>query len=208
MRDGSEATAAAARVLLILDASLRTGRVAVSDTAVTRLAYFVDAFCELWDVRPLDRFRLKQEDPRSLAVRQGLDRLVFGGIAIPESVSVTDGLRPQVGAHFELDLARARPVIDAIGLTEVGRREISLVDEVTFAASRLAGDRLSEAFRLDASLLNQALGPRDVIDLLEGAVTTSGVARRFEAGVRSGADREAQLTHLYLAHLDRMVGDA
>lgn len=200
-------TAAAARVLLILDAAVRVGFLPISDMDLARLAYFVDAFCPLWNVRALDPFRLKQDEPYSIAVRLGLDRLVFSGVAVPEDVSVLNEPRPHVTAHYRLDEERAGPGIAAIHATEVGVREATLVDEVVFAASQLSEDRLSEAFRLDASMLNDALGPKDVVDLYSPATTTSVVAARFDPGVRTETHREAELTHLYLAHLDRILSD-
>jgi hypothetical protein len=198
-------TAALARVLLILDATDRLTSSRVSDLDLARLAYFVDAFSSLWGLRAIDRFRLKSEEPRTILLRRALDRLVVSGLIVPTDVRVEDGTVAHVSARYTVDRVRAAPVLSAIRRTHVGVLEAELVDEVVYAAAGLLHGDLDEAIRLDAGQSDRRLGPGDVVDLESTAAGTSVTARAFLAGVTSTAKAEAELTHLYLAHLERSI---
>lgn len=198
-------TAALARVLMILDATDRLTSSRVSDLDLARLAYFVDAFSSLWELRPIDRFRLKSEEPRTILVRRALDRLVVSGVVVPANVRVDEGSVTHLSARYAVDRPRAAPVLAAVRRTDVGLREAELVDEVVYAASAMLEGDLEEAIRLDAGQSDTRLGPGDIVDLESHTFGTSVTARAFEAGVTSAANAEAELTHLYMAHLERSI---
>jgi hypothetical protein len=197
-------TAMTVRVLLVIEAVGRMGPRRVSDLDLARLIYFTDAFSALWGLPPIDQYRLKSDEPRSLSVRRSLDRLVVSGIVQPSDVAVERQPRPHVSARYRVSLEIAKPVLAAIRETWRGRRETELVSEVVYASSGLLDGHLDEALRLDAGFFDQRLGPNDVIDLGESS-KTSLTARMFLAGVSSAAFVEAELTHLYMAHLERLI---
>jgi hypothetical protein len=200
-------TAMTARVLLLVDATDRVGTRRVSDLDVSRLAYFVDAFSPLWELAPLDRFRVKVDEPRSDSVRRALNRLVLSGVVMPSEIELVMEPRPHLSARYRVVSERAQPVFDAIHETERGRREAELVEEVVYAAAGLLDGGLAEAIRHDAAFGDSRIGPDDVVDLdpPEGG-GTAGAAQRFRAGASSSAMVEAELTHLYMAHLERVLG--
>lgn len=200
------ATAAAtARVLLLVDAVSRTGTRRVSDLDLTRLAYFVDAFSPLWRLEPLDRYRLKVTEVRSRTVRRAVTRLVLGGVIEPSMVTVVDQPRPHLTATYRLLPDRADPVLRAVMATATGRREAALVEEVVYAAAGMLDGSLAEAVTHDAGFSDPTLGPLDVIDLARPHRGTTAAAERFRGGASSHALVEAELTHLYMAHLERVI---
>lgn len=201
-------TAATARVLLLVDAVGRAGSRRVSDLDLTRLAYFVDAFSLLWGLAPLDRYRPKVEEPRSDAVRRALNRLVVCGVVEPSEIEVVDHPQPHLTARYRVAPERAGPILVAIRATVMGRREAELVDEVVYAAAGLLDGNLAEAVRLDAAYSDPRIGPADVIDLARPSGGTAEAARRFRSGASSAAFVEAELTHLYMTHLERFLGRA
>lgn len=198
-------TAATARVLLLVDAVDRAGGRRVSDLDLTRLAYFVDAFSPLWGLSPLDRYRAKVEDVRSDDVRRALNRLVVCGVIEPSEIAVLHEPRPHLSARYRVVAERGVPILRAIQATYAGRRETGLVAEVVYAAAALLDGNLAEAVRQDAAYSDPRIGPADVIDLANPEAGTAEVARRFRPGVSSAALVEAELTHLYMAHLERVV---
>lgn len=200
----SSATATAARVLLILDAVGRVSPFRVSDLDLFRLAYFADAFSPLWDLEPLDPYYLKADEPRSISVRQAITRLVVSGVVEPIDVKVVTSPTPHVSARYSVQASLAAPVFEAIRATSIGRREIEMVDEVVFAAAALLDDSLHDAVLQDASYSDARVGPSDVVDV-NAAEGTSAVALLFMTGVASHSHVEAELTHLYMSHLERRV---
>lgn len=199
-------TAATARVLLLVDAVDRVGIRRVSDLDLTRLAYFVDAFSPLWGLFPLDRYRLKvEEEPRSDAVRRALNRLVFCGVVQPSEVAVVDTPRPHLSARYRVSHERAEPILSAVRATAPGRREFELVGEVVYASAGLLDGGLASAVQRDAAFSDPRIGPLDVIDLALPHEGTTRAAKRFTPGT-SSAHVEAELTHLYMAHLERSIG--
>jgi hypothetical protein len=199
--------AAQARVLLLIDAVSRAGPIRVSDVDLTRLAYFVDSFSPLWGLPPLDRFRVKLDEPRSAEIRSALNRLVLCGIVEPSDVRVVDSPRRHLSAHYVVVPERADRVLAAITATEIGRREKELVEEVVFAASGMLDGSLGDAVRSDAAFVDPRVGHMDLIDLASPSGAWA-VAQRFRAGASSNAHVEAELTHLYLAHIERMISRA
>ncbi len=198
-------TAATQRVLLLIGAVDRAGTRRVSDLDLTRLAYFVDAFSPLWGLAPLDRYRAKVEEVRSAAVRQALNRLVVCGIVEPSEIRLLEDPRPHLSARYRVVPERSRPIFEAIHATDRGRREAALVEEVVYAAAALLDGGLADAVQRDASYGDPRIGPADVIDLAPPEGGTAEAARRFRAGASSVALVEAELTHLYMAHLERVV---
>src|SRR4051812_26099022 len=170
-------TAATARVLLLVEAVGRVSIRRVSDFDLARLAYFVDAFSPLWGLSPLDRFRAKIEEPRSEAIRRALNRLVLCGIVEPSEIQLIEEPRPHVSARYQVILARARPVLEAIHATGKGQREAELVEEVVYAAAGLLDGGLAEALRRDAAYGDPRIGPADVIDLEPAVGGTAEAAR-------------------------------
>lgn len=201
----SAETATLARVLLILDATDRTTASRVSDLDLARLAYFVDAFSALWGLRAIDRFRVKSDEPRTILVRRALDRLVISGVVVPVDIKVTDDVVAHVSARYTIDRERAADVLGAIRQTDTGRREAELVEEVVYASAAMLEGDLDQAVRLDAGQADRRLGPGDVVDLESASSGTSVTARAFLNGVTTAAKAEAELTHLYLAHLERSI---
>jgi hypothetical protein len=198
-------TATSARVLLLIAAAERVGTRRVSDLDLARLAYFVDAFSPLWGLVPLDRFRAKLDEPRSEAVRQALNRLVVFGIVEPSEIRLVEEPRPHLSARYRVLAERAQPIFEAVYATDSGRKEAELVDEVVYAAAGLLEGSLAEAIKRDAAYGDPRIGPADVIDLDPAEGGTAEAARRFRAGASSVALVEAELTHLYMAHLERIV---
>lgn len=191
---------------MIIDSAVRTAGAPVSDLDVYRLSYFVDAFAPLWELASLDRYRPKVSEPLNRTTRLALDQLVLTGIALPENVGVVRQPRPHIHAEYTLEQSRAMPVLVAIRSTRVGRREAQLVNEVVYGASPLLDGRLDAAFHLDATYVDPSKGPGDVLDLRSTAhPSTAVVARQFQAAVRTRREQEAELTNLYMAHLDRMI---
>jgi hypothetical protein len=107
-----------------------------------------------------------------------------------------------------VDAGRARPILAAIRATASGRREAELVEEVVYAAAGFLDGNLSDAVRRDAAYSDPRIGPADVIDLARPFGGTTEAARRFQPGASSTAWIEAELTHLYMAHLERLIGRA
>lgn len=194
--------AALARVLLIVDAAGRAAAKPVSDRDLARLAYFVDALSPLWALAPLERFRLKVEEPHSGALRRATNRLVLSGVIVPSEVGVQT-TPPRLTARYVVDDGRASPVLRAIRATSAGRREAELVEEVVYALSGMLDYQLDDAVHRDASYGNPKIGPSDVVDLGDGKTVTA--AQRFVAGASGSALIEAQLVHLYAAHLERVI---
>lgn len=193
------------RVLLVVDAAFRATGEPVSDENLYRLDYFVDAFSRLWRLDALDRYRQKVDEPRSLEIRRALDRLVVSGLVVPSEVVVDAGLIPRVSAVYHLD-SSAEPVLGAARRTRVGEREWRLVDEVVFAASSLLDHDFDDAVHLDSTFSDRRLGPNDVLDLEStDDLSTSSMAQRFESAISSMSHREAELTHLYLGHMERAI---
>jgi len=201
----STETAAVSRVLLLIEATNRIGAARISDMDLARLAYFTDAFAKLWGLEPLDRYRLKSNEPRSLMIRRALDRLVASGVVVPSSVQVSSSDTPYLTANYRIDRSLARPGLEAIAETTIGRREIKLVDEVVFASAGLLDGHLDEALRMDAGFSDSRVGPNDLIDLGSETSGTSQTATRFRSAVSSRALVEAELTHLYMAYLERTI---
>lgn len=193
-------------MLLLIDAVDRAGGRQVSDLDVARLAYFIDAFSPLWGLLPLDRYRAKVEDVQSDDVRRALNRLVVSGVIEPSEIAVLDEPRPHLSARYRVVAERGAPILRAIQATDAGRREMELVDEVVYAAAALLDGNLAEAVRRDAGYGDPRIGPADLIDLAAPGAGTAEVARRFRSGASSAALVEAELTHLYMAHLERVVG--
>jgi hypothetical protein len=204
----TDTTAATARVLLLVEAVGRAGIRRVSDLDLARLAYFVDAFSPLWGLSPLDRYRPKIDEPRSDAVRRALNRLVVCGVVEPSEIEVVEHPQPHLSARYRIDSERARPILSAIKITALGRLEAELVDEVVYAAAALLDGKLAEAVRFDAAYSDPRIGPADVIDLARPSGGTAEAARRFRSGASTAALVEAELTHLYMTHLERLVSHA
>ena len=198
-------TAATARVLMLIAAADRIGTRRVSDLDLTRLAYFVDAFSPLWGLAPLNRFRAKFDEPRSDSIRQALNRLVLSGVVEPSEIHLLEEPRRHLSARYRVDPERSQPIFEAIYATARGRREAELVEEVVYAAASLLDGGLAEAMRRDAAYGDPRIGPADVIDLEPREGGTAEMARRFRAGASSTALVEAELTHLYMAHLERVL---
>lgn len=198
-------TATTARVLLLVDAVGRASPHRVSDLDLTRLAYFVDAFSPLWGLRPLERYRLKVEEPRSGLVRLALSRLVLAGVVEPSAIEVVAEPTPHLTARYRVHVDLARPILKAISATHAGRREIELVDEIVYASAGMLDGTLAEALKRDATFSDSRVGPTDVLDLQPSSGGTAAAARLFERGVASQAVAEAELTHLYMAHLERLI---
>lgn len=198
-------TATTARVLLLIDAVGRMSTHRVSDLDLARLAYFIDAFSPLWGLAPVDRYRLKIDEPRSRVVRRALNRLVFCGAVEPSDVRVAREPTPHLSARYRVVPALSAPVLAAIKATAIGQREMELVDEVVYASAGLLDGSLDEAVRRDAAYSDSRLGPADVIDLAQPSGGTTQAARLFQRGVASHAFVEAELTHMYMAHLERSI---
>jgi len=198
-------TATTARVLLLVDAVGRASPHRVSDLDLTRLAYFVDAFSPLWGLRPLERYRLKVDEPRSRLVRMALSRLVLAGVIEPSAISVVSEPTPHLSARYRVHPELASPILRAIGATDDGRREMELVDEIVYASAGMLDGTLAEALRRDATFSDSRIGPTDVLDLEPSSGGTAAAARLFQRGVASQAVAEAELTHLYMAHLERLI---
>ena len=194
------------RVLWIVDSVYRAMGEPVDDGNLLRLDYFADAFSRLWGLDALDRYRQKVEEPRSLATRRSLDTLVVMGLVEPVKVRVVpDGSR-RVTAEYYLVEERARFVLEVAAQTAAGRREQRLVNEVVFAAAPLLETGFLDAVHLDATFSDTRVGPNDVLDLgSDHVMATSEVARRFESAISSLREQEPELTHLYLAHLEKAI---
>lgn len=199
-------TAAATRVLLIIDAVDRVDPHSVSDLDLSRLAYFVDAFSPLWGLTPLDRYRIKGPEPRSQSVRRAVTRLVATGVVVPSDVTIAAGPTPHLSARYRLDRSLGAPILHAVHATRRGRQEVSLVDEIVFATATMLNGLLDLAVRHDAGFDDPRIGPSDVIDLASSSEGTTAAAQRFLRGVASRTHVEAELTHLYMAHLERSIG--
>jgi hypothetical protein len=198
-------TAITARVLLLVDAVDRASPRRVSDLDLIRLAYFADAFSDLWGLHPIERYRLKVQEPRSQLVRSALNRLVLSGVVEPSAVRLTLHPTPHLSARYRVVPAIAQPILHAIAATAVGRREMDMVYEVVYASAGLLDGSLAEAVRQDATYGDSRIGPSDLLDLGPSTGGTSATARLFSRGVASQAVKEAELTHMYMAHLERSI---
>jgi hypothetical protein len=130
---------------------------------------------------------------------------VVCGVVEPSEISLLEEPRPHLSARYRLVPERSRPIVRAIYATDRGRREAELVEEVVYAAAGLLDGNLADAVRHDAAYGDPRIGPADVIDLAPPEGGTAVAARRFRAGASGTALVEAELTHLYMAHLERVV---
>lgn len=192
----------AARILTLVHFADRAGCDALHEQDIGDLSYFVDAFGPLWSVQPIQAERTKGGSTRTAAVRDALDLLVVGRFVEPHDVRVVEG---ELNPTFT-PTARFSAVMERLAVTRIGRLEMACAQEVALAAAVLMDGRMPMAVRLDATMSTGRLGPNDVADFTDPtSPTTSAMASRFRGAAVTNEHTVAELTHLYMQHLDRSI---